>query len=356
METLTLRDTPTVQGPAQAMQVAAPKVVVRYERRDISANISPSLLEISYTDFLEGQSDTIELVLEDADRRWQRAWYPQHGDLLEVQLGYEAGALLPCGQFEIDEVELDGPPDVVRIKALAAGVTRALRTRNDRAYENITLAELANTVARRNGMQVSGQIAPVRLERVTQVNETDLAFLKRVAAEYGYSFSVRHGKICLFARAELRQSKPELVIERGDVSSYRFRDKIQGVVKAATVSYHDGRQQQVRRQRVEASADSGARQSADELKLNLRAENAQQAKLKADAALAHSQDDQTSASLTLFGNVRLMAGVNVQLRGFGRMDGKYGIAQSLHRITRSDGYSSQIDLKRVRADAAGAGA
>ncbi len=351
METLT--HTPHAQGPAQALPVPRPKVLVQYEHQDITADIAPALIELSYSDCMEGASDSVELTLEDVARRWQNAWYPQHGDQVRVWVGYADAPLLPCGEFEIDEVELEGPPDVVRIKALAAGVKRSVRTRNGRAYEDSTLGDIAATIARRNKMQLTGTIAPIKIGRVTQVYESDLSFLQRIAQEYGYSFAVRGSKLCFFQRAALKGAQPTLTLARADVSSYRFCDKVHGVVASATVSYHDPRAKRTRRRKVKDAQAKTNQRSADELKINVRAENDQQARLKADAALDRANEDQTGASLTLPGNVRLMAGVNVQLADFGKMDGKYTITQSRHRIARS-GYSTELELKRVRDPAQGA--
>lgn len=93
----------------EKMKVATPKVIVLYESKDITAHVAPALIELAYTDFMEGESDSVDLALEDAERRWQDAWYPQHGDVVQVQIGYAGEPLLPCGEFEVDEVELDGP-------------------------------------------------------------------------------------------------------------------------------------------------------------------------------------------------------------------------------------------------------
>lgn len=334
--------------------IPEPKVIVIYERRDITTVISPALIEISYTDFMEGESDSVELTLEDADRRWQNAWYPQHGDMVSVQLGYASGPLLPCGDFEVDEVELEGPPDTIRIKALAAGVKRSVRTYNGRSYENTTLADIARTVAQRNKLKLSGTIETVKIARVTQVYETDLTFLKRVAESYGYSFSVRGEKLSFFKRAELKKAKPTLTIRRQDVTSFRFRDKVHGVVVAATVAYHDPKTKKTKKATAKDKEAKRNARSADELKRNVRAENEQQAQLKADAALDLANEDQTGGSITLPGEVRLMSGVNVLLVGFGKLDGKYTVTQARHRVARSSGYSTEVDLKRVRDPEQGA--
>ncbi|WP_073652168.1 phage late control D family protein [Pseudomonas aeruginosa] len=338
----------------ETLKVATPTVVVVYEGKDISAHVSPALVELTYVDFMEGESDSVDMALEDAERRWQDAWYPQHGDVVQVQLGFAGEPLLPCGEFEVDEVELEGPPDVIRIKALAAGVKRSVRTRNGRAYENTTLGDVAKTVAQRNKLKLTGTIEPVKIARVTQVYETDLIFLKRVAASYGYAFSVRGDKLCFFKRSELKAAEPTLVIRRQDVTSYHFRDKVRGVVTAATASYHDPKTKQVKKATVQDAQAKGNQHSADELKLNVRAENEQQARLKADAALDVANEDQTGGSLTMPGQVKLMAGVNVKLEGFGKMDGKYTVTQARHRVSRNSGYGTEVDVKRVRDPKQGA--
>ena len=338
----------------EALNIPTPKVIVLYAQKDITADITSSLIEVSYTDYMEGESDSVELVLEDVDRKWQNAWYPQHGDQINLQIGYIGAALLPCGDFEVDEVELDGPPDVVRVKALAAGVKRSVRTRNGRAYEATTLADIAATIAKRNQMKLVGKIEHVKIGRITQVYETDLTFLKRIAQEYGYSFSVRGKKLVFFKRSELKSAQATLTLTRSDVSSFRFRDKVHGIVSSATVSYHDPRAKIIRKRQSNDVSAKTNRHSADEAKVNVRAEDDAQARIKADAVLDRANEDQTGASLTMPGIVKAMAGVNVVLTDFGRMDGKYTVTQSHHRFSRAAGYTTEIELKRVRDPAQGA--
>lgn len=59
-------------------------------------------------------------------------------------------------------------------------------------------------------------------------------------------------------------------------------------------------------------------------------------------------------TLTMPGNVKLAAGNNVNLTGFGHFDGKYTITQSRHHFSRRSGYGSEPELKRVRDPEQGA--
>lgn len=331
-----------------------PTVTIKWSGKDVTGDITPFLIDVTYTDFMEGESDSIEFSLEDAQGSWIGPWYPQFGDTIEAWIGYRDDTMLPCGVFEIDEIEFSGPPDVVRVKALAAGVKRSVRTRNGRAYENTTLADIAATIARRNKLKLIGKIEKIAIQRVTQVYETDLVFLKRLAEEYGYSFAVRGGYLNFFKRADLKTSKPTLVITRSDVTRYRARDKVHGVAAVATVNYHDPRTKKTRKHKVTDKAAKTNAHGTDELKVIARAESQEQAKLKANAAIDRQNEDQTSMTLTMPGNVKVVAGINVSIVGFGHYDGKYTVTQSRHSLGRSAGFGTEAELKRVRDPEQGA--
>ena len=51
-------------------------------------------------------------------------------------------------------------------------------------------------------------------------------------------------------------------------------------------------------------------------------------------------------SLTKIGDVRLVAGVNIYLSGWGRFDGKYFVHEANH-AGGSNGYTSRIELQKV---------
>ena len=332
-----------------ARPVDTPVISLSYESKNITADISPFFLELTYTDNLKGESDGLDVKLEDVDGRWISSWYPEHGDQLAAQFGYAGRPALDCGSFEIDEIEFDGPPDTVTIKALSAGVKRSVRTRNGRAYENTTLEAIAKDVAKRNKLEVVGKFETVNIQRATQVFESDLAFLYRLADEYGYSFSVRGKKLVFYQVRALREAKTVYVITRQDCcSTYRMRDKVHGVVGEAEVTWHDPRAKKHRTVTVKDGKSKSNRASADRARLNVRAETDQQAKQKAQALL-DKNDEQTGASVTLYGNTLLVAGVAVELQTFGKFDGKYLVTKSVHRFSRGGGYVTEIDMKRVRA-------
>jgi len=336
----------------EALKVAAPTFVLTYNTRDITADLTPFKVSVTYTDNLDGdESDSLELSLEDTDGRWWQAWYPSKGDRINLRIGYDGQPLADCGDFEVDEIEIEGPPSQVRIRALAAGVMKELRTNQGKAYENTTLAGIVRTIAARHKLTVVGEIEPIPIQRATQLHEEDIKFLKRLAREYGYAFNVRGSKLTFYRLEELRGAAAIQVIRPSDLSRYSFLDKVKDMPRHARVAYHDPKSKKVVAYDQDSDGQVVAKPSADTLKLNSRVESHAQAKAKTQAALAAAGDEATTATLNLWGNPKLVAGMNVELEGFGKLSGRYQIARSKHDLARGGGYGTEIEVRRVEIGA-----
>lgn len=333
---------------ATVYPIRSPSWVLLYQGVNITADVSRMVLSISYVDELGGRAGELEIELEDRERRWQAAWFPQQGDAVSLLLGYGGEPLLACGDFQVDELELQGPPDVFHLRCLPAWITPPLRTRNSLGYEGQTLAQIAATVAARHGMSVVG--APEALEsaylRVTQKQETDLEFLHRLAREHDYEFTVCGTQIVFYPRPALDSQPAVLTLARSDVMSFDFVSKTHRIYRAAQASYFDPTSKQLYTQTAEAEPAVAV---GDELKLVVRCENGQQARERAISALHDANRLLVTGHLSAPGATRLVAGNNVALSGWGAMDGTYMIERAHHRLARATGYVTEIDVRRVNA-------
>lgn len=326
-----------------------PKVIIKYNGKDISEDLSSHLISIDYEDNSEGSSDEISLTLDDVSGLWKSSWYPTKGDTLEVSIGFE-GQLMNCGTFEIDEIELTGPPDVVSIRGLAAGITKALRTKKAKAYDKQTLKQIAEKVASENGLTVEGDVPNIKLERVTQHRETDLAFLKRISYEYGCLFSVRDKKLIFTSVFDIEKADKVAEVDRTEMLSFSFRDKAVDVYQKAVVKFHNPDNNEVQKAEVPYSyvgEDFEQPAAKDTYEIRTKAENKQQAEQKAKAAIQKSMTKEFTGRVTVSGNPLLVAGNNVNINGLGVVSGKYHIEKSSHKVTRSGGYTTDIQLKKV---------
>ncbi|BDV42446.1 hypothetical protein GURASL_13690 [Geotalea uraniireducens] len=329
-----------------AQPVRQPVWIIEYEKKDISAAIAPYVLQVTYIDNLAGESDELEINLEDRDHRWKNAWEPEKGDRISLKIGYQGEKLVPCGEFQVDEIEYNGPPDTVSIRCLAAGINQALRTRNSKAFEGMPLKKIAEQIAARHGLTLTGNVPEIRIERVTQNQEKDLSFLKRLAEAYGYVFSVRGTQLIWHELAQLDQAGAVATIQRlGLAGSYTLRTKTTHVYRGCQVSYHDP----VKKKLITYTFPAAGITTGDVLKLTGRCENKAQAEAKAKAALRTANGRQAEGTLLLQGDQRLVAGVNVTLAGWGNMDGGYQVLKSRHVMERYSGYRTEIEISTTSA-------
>jgi uncharacterized protein len=335
---------------AVSYAVHAPQWILTYSGVNISADVSQMVVAIRYVDRLDGASGELELELEDSTKQWQGAWYPMLGDIVSLQIGYSGELLLDCGEFQIDELELDGPPDVMRLRCLAAYITSAMRTANTVAYESMGIVEIAGQIARKYGLALvtasSESESDVVFARVTQRRQMDLEFLKRLAREHNFDFTVRAGQLVFYERPALESVAPAAVITRSDTIRFSFRNRARRIYDAAEFSYFDPDTKELITQSVAADQPSS---SGDTLKIVARCETPRQAQVKAEASLHLHNMMLVDASIEGPGNAALVAGSNVQLSGWGALDGKYLVETAKHHLARATGYRTSIAARRVSA-------
>jgi len=324
-------------------KVRRPVFFLEYEQKDITAYITPFVISVSYADNEHGKSDEIDIQIEDRQHLWKSSWYPTKGDVLTLRIGYENERLLPCGAFELDEIEISSPPDVISLKGLGTNIKKALRQDNTNAYENKTLRQIADEIAEKHSLKLVGEIKEIRVKRITQKQEGDLSFLKRIAEDYGHVFKITDNKLVFYEMEKLESANTIFVLNRKDMTSFSLRDKTHELYKACVVSYHEPKGKRLITHTVRADNIT----KGDTLKINERCENKEQAIAKAKAALSRKNGLQTEGTVTVIGNPKLGAGSNLEITGLYTLNGKYHIKSSKHTIDRSVGYKTELEVKRV---------
>ena len=336
------------------MNVPSTLFSVLYNNRNITADISKYMLSLTYTDKASGESDEIDIELEDVDLFWQNGWYPEKGAKLTVTIGN-----LRCGVFEIDEIEIKGPPTTVNIRGLATGISGSLRTKKSDAHENKTLKQIAEKVAQKNSLTVSGEIPDITIGRVTQNKETDLGFLKRVAGDYGIVFAVRDNTITFTSVYSLDARNSSFSLDLTDLANYSLKDKADGIAQSAKVTSKNAKKNESVSTNLEFEQykkDNPAYTappvvSQDSATTYGYAENTQQAEAKAKAIMHLSATNQFEGNIQISKSEvydLAVAGNNFHLNGLGKLSGKFTIKSSSHKIDRSGGRTVECEIKRLQ--------
>lgn len=314
-----------------------------YAGRDVSADLAPMVTKVVYTDQLHGKSDELQIWIEDHDGRWRGPWFPNKADKLTLSFGWKDGPMQNAGGFEVDDVDYEDPPALMVIKAVSAGITPDLRTEKTRGHNGMSLTELVGKYALEHKLDVVGSVPAVSFERLTQRQETDLAFLQRIAEENGCVVTIRDHKLVFTDRAQLNAAPPARTIVRGDrtVKQVRLRRKAAQTFGAAVATYRDPTTDKD----IEVRVDAPNLKSADVHRLTERVENEAQARARASAALNDLNAGETGGTITLVGDPSMAAGARLAISGWGRFDGVYLIQQARHEMVVDGGFTTELELK-----------
>jgi len=297
-------------------------------------------------------SDDATLVLDNTDGRWFEDWYPTEGDTLELYLGYN-NKLLNCGLFEVDEITLSGLPDQIEVKTIAAGMTKALRTRNCKAFENQTLQQIAKYFCSKHSLTLvdsTSMLNQINLDRKTQENQTDLAFLADLSKDYGFIFSIRGNKLIFTSYYNLDNASSIKEIDKTEVGGYSITSKMYDTYAVSEFKARDHKKGKLVESSTTAKEEDDAWDSTaiDTYKAVGPDKSAQSSKAKVQSRLwGKNKMKQTCSLSSLEGDPELVSGINFDLTGYGLGSGKYHIISSTHTISGDGAYIMNLECRKT---------
>ncbi len=333
-------------------KVRRAEIGLTYEGKDITREVSPYVKSLVYRDFAHGKADALEVVFEDRDRLFQGPWMMERGGRLSAEIraldwfGPGGVQTLRCGMFTVDEVEFSGPPDEVRVKAVSALTTTALRLeKRTRAWENVSLRTIAQDIASGHGLQLFFEGEDVTFKRVDQREESDLSFLKRLCEAHGFQVKVAEEKLILYEGKSFDGKAPAFKVSRGVswIISYSFRGKSFEVYRACEVRYWDP---ETKSEKVYRFEPEGAPKVGHVLKVNGRVESLAEAERRARAELRRKNRVELSGEVVMVGYPGILGGLNIELSGFGAYDGVWVVEEAEHRVS-SSGYTVRVKIRKV---------
>ena len=219
------------------------RVIVIFNKVDISDEIAHSISSLNYTDNSKNAIDDLEIELENLDYRWLKEWYPDENAQLLIGIHEELENetnFLDLGTFYVDEPTFENQK--LTLKCLALPLDQNIRDqKNSVAWERVTLKELVMQIANKHEMNAELYAENVFFERLDQNKETDLAFINRVVKEIGLNMKVSDDKIIIFDDEEMEKND---TIEVFNIKDYRIRSfslkkKNKEIYDKVEVSYYD---------------------------------------------------------------------------------------------------------------------
>ncbi len=342
-------------GSAQR-KIRRTSIACVFQGKNITADTEKYLISFSYTDNEENTADDINLVIDDRDNEWL-GWLSSDKDI-EIK-GAEIGVaiikhnwnndgrdeVMDCGVFEVDTVDIDGPPQKITFKASALSEKSGAKTSKTKVWENYTIEGIANEISGNCGFVCKYySITTAYYNRIEQNNETDIAFLSRLCKNMGISLKVCNKAIILFDQTEYEQKDAVMTITRDcGLINYKLKKSANdSEYNKCTVKYENPKTKKtITGEYTDKNIKDGKTLTITDIQVNSKAEAETLAKKK----LREKNREGDSITFTLPGDFRLNAGVNINVKGWYGYDGKYMIETATHNVT--GGYTTTVLARKV---------
>lgn len=315
-----------------------PAYKIEYEGKDVTRDFSGLLTSITFTDSLEGKAGSLVLEFADNEKNFIGSWFPTTEDVINVWLGNEGEPLLDAQQFWVDEVNLSGSRSgnkcVIRAMSTApANIAQGAK----RKAGGTSLSELAAEVSSSLKLRLKGNLKGVVFGNQTK---NDLSYLMQQCKRNGYILKVENGNLVAYEYADLRNGMG-VKISLNDVIDWDYTGKAEGRFSKCVVRWYDVKKKTSYSGSASANAKGGAVATLWE-----EVESSDAASQRAKTWLEDRAKKEVEINLSMVGNVRLLAGVAVELSDAGKISGRYVISEAVHAISRGEGYRTQIKLQK----------
>ncbi|WP_265021284.1 phage late control D family protein [Wolbachia endosymbiont (group A) of Icerya purchasi] len=301
-----------------------------------------SLISLRITDESGTMSDEAEICFEHGNNALELK------SELEVFLGYKETGLLPMGVYVASEITIQSPPQILRVKCQAAKLRGSLKEKTSKEWKEITLGNLVREIAEKHGYEakIAQKFEDIFIPHITQTDESDMNFLKRIGDEHEATVKSVGGYIIFIPRGEGKSATGKVLgttlLTPKDVINWKVNFNVRskyGSVIAKWYSYERG-------ETIEEKVGN-ERPSYPIYKLYPTAESAISA---ASAKLRRLKRGEAKLNVTIPGNPELFAEAKINLSGFCQeIDGEWVIERAEHTLNNR-GYQTMIEAVISRID------
>lgn len=305
---------------------------------------------------VEDHVDMVEsLILKLGGAEKQPEWEINIGDTVEVKMGKGSVLLFKGEVTAVEPSWTTSGLDVMTVRALD-NAHRLARGRKTRFFENKKDSEIAQTVGQESGLSVETDATTETHAYTLQRNESNLTFMKRLAARNNFQVTVDEGKL-IFKKAST--SGGPTAIEMGqNMRSVRMNFNSSEQVKEVIVRGWDIREkkeivgkasagdvEQIGGGEVGATKSAGKFGDSTAYITDVPVSSQGQANELAKSEMNRLARQFAKGSCTVEGNDALRAGQVVEFKGLStKHNGKYYIISTRHIVNPRSGYVTEVSF------------
>jgi len=324
-------------------RLTAPTFKLSVEGLPSGSEVSDRLVSISVT-LNNGQvSDQLSLEFDDRDTVFGGGIsLPKQGVEISVSLGYETYTA-QMGTFIVNRISSSGSSAGRTLSVIATPAL--LNADYTRTWSNNSIADIVDTIAGEHKLKarVSQKLQSETITVVNQFNESNAAFLDRLAARYNAVCKPMAGNLLFMVKGEGTSASglpmPPVTVSAHDVLQWSKNFNQQLDVKKVCASWID----YARAEMQEIYVPFGVPKAGENvLRLPHPFNNEREAKAPAVARFDETNREDESLSLTMIGNPEITAEGRISLTNFRTsVNGSYIVKSAAHSFNQG-GYQTTL--------------
>lgn len=327
-------------------------IEVQYNKCKSTKKLTDDCEGFSWVDNAGGSADTITMTLTNKSGKWFKNYMPDTRDTVKTWIkvedwpGVTKNNKVFCGKFAVDSLGFSGYPQTLELSGLSVPISTGFNVRQkSHTWKKTTLHSVLRTIAKSTGIGLIYDAADHKISSISQSGQTDLEFAFSLCSDYGIALKLYNGKMCAYEKTKYEKKAAKHTISKGQEESYNISKSVAQTYNGVKIQYTSGKKKKTLSYEFHRPGTKGTRQ----MFVNEKAESLAQAQTKAKAALRENIRQAITVSITMRGNIRYMAAENVNLKGWGKLDGKYFIDTATHE--KSGGkYTTTLDMHKCVTD------
>lgn len=294
-------------------------------------NFKGEIVSIEYIDAIDNEVDGISIVFA------KMYDPPLFGDKIEIFIGLnqdleELGTFYVSGNAEnIDEGTFE-------VRFTSVGFSKSIKEKRTVTYNNITLHNILLTIAQRHQLKLINDDETSKYISKSQTNESDLAFMKRLAEETGATFSIKNDTIIFRFKASKEDNNLPVIKLNPTIYSHCKIERVDKTIyQSGIASWHD----------MDSNAQKAVKIGEGDPVFRLEGsfKNDADAMQKLKSAMQRENGGSVRGSLNTVEHVIAGAVLELELDLDGRVEKNLQITQVRHLIS-SGGYIKTVQFGR----------
>lgn len=325
--------------------------LIDYNGKNISKDVAGMVTSLTYSESVTGEADSISISICNRDLRWLNAWMPVDGDRVSVKIKLidwmkkDDNSVMNLGQFYLDAPKYSGPPSLVSLEGVSRKTNDGFaKTKRTKTWSQGSIKTICQKICDEYGLKLYFDAEDFGLPH-TEQDDTDMAFTYGITSKYGLRMKVFQDKMIILDPERYELIDPIMKIERtaGILTAWSLDvDRNESSFTSCEINYQSSESGNSIVYKYSLPDDTGSTLVLDEAVTSV-----QEAERLTKVALRNSLRKKITGSLTLMGMPDLISSQNIELRGFGLLDGIYSIEKSTHDF--SSKYETSIDIYKIDA-------